>query len=153
MDSGEQYAKRNEWLQKTMSTDEFLEDRFVRSGFFKRTIPEVYQNTCCISGLRIDATTEIALIDACHIIPFSISQNDTIGNGICLCPNLHRAFDRGLISISEHYEVVVSNNFIENNSSYGIRQFEGKKIRLPDQQTFLPKIENFWWHQKNVFKK
>lgn len=152
-DSSEQYAKRNEWLQKTMSADEFLEDRFVRSGFFKRTVPEVYQNTCCISGLRIDATTEVALIDACHIIPFSISQNDTISNGICLCPNLHRAFDRGLITVNDRYEVVVSNSFIESNSSYSIRQFEGKKILLPDQQAFLPKIENFWWHQKNVFKK
>ncbi|WP_201288840.1 HNH endonuclease signature motif containing protein [Polaribacter septentrionalilitoris] len=40
------------------------------------------------------------MIDACHIVPFSISNDDTIPIGISLSPNLYRAFDRGLITIN-----------------------------------------------------
>jgi putative restriction endonuclease len=48
------------------------------------------------------------MVDACHIIPFSISHDDTIRNGICLSPNLHRAFDRGLFTLTNDLEVKVS---------------------------------------------
>jgi len=70
------------------------EEIYLRGDVFKREIPKIYNNTCCISGMRIDSTFNISMIDACHIIPFSISYDDTITNGIALCPNLHRAFDR-----------------------------------------------------------
>lgn len=60
------------------------------------------------------------MIDACHIVPFSESYNDIVTNGIALCPNLHRAFDSGLISIDENYKVIVSNTFIEERNNYSI---------------------------------
>jgi len=75
----------------------FKEEVFIRSGIFKREIPKLYNNTCAISQLRIDATANISMVDACHIVPFSEAYDDTLTNGIALCPNLHRAFDRGLI--------------------------------------------------------
>lgn len=87
------------------------------------------------------------MIDACHIIPFSESYDDTIKNGIALCPNLHRAFDRGLISIDDNYKVIVSKKFIESKSSYLLRQFEGKMILLPTEKKFHPSIENLSQHR------
>lgn len=114
------------------------EEIFLRGGTFKKIVPRIYNYTCCISGLRIDSTSSVQMIDACHIIPFSESHDDTITNGISLCPNLHRAFDRGLISIDDNYRVVVSNAFVENESEYSIKQFEGKLISLPDKQGYLP---------------
>jgi len=93
------------------------------------------------------------MIDACHIVPFSKSYNDTITNGIALCPNLHRAFDRGLITIDNNYRVVVSKRFKENETSYGIKVFENKKILLPKQEIYYPLIDNFVWHNENKFKK
>jgi putative restriction endonuclease len=84
------------------------EELFVRSGVFKKVVPMIYGYTCCISGLKINATRNIQMIDACHIVPFAESHDDTIKNGISLSPNLHRAFDRYMISINENYEVVVS---------------------------------------------
>jgi putative restriction endonuclease len=125
---------------------------FLRGSLFKREIPKIYNNTCCISGMRIDAKANISMIDACHIVPFSVSYDDTITNGIALCPNLHRAFDRGLISINENYKVVVSNCFRENETSYSIWAFEGKEIKLPKIKSYIPLIENFDWHRFNVFK-
>lgn len=125
---------------------------YLRGSMFKREIPKIYNNTCCISGMRIDATINISMIDACHIIPFSISYDDTVSNGIALCPNLHRAFDRGLIGINENYQVVISKTFKENNTNYSIKKFEGVKLHLPMHTKYYPLKENFEWHLNNVFK-
>ncbi len=112
------------------------EEIFLRGSLFKREIPKIYNNTCCISGMKIDATINVSMVDACHIVPFSVSFDDTVTNGIALCPNLHRAFDRGLIAIDEKYKVVVSNNFKEDGTNYSIKAFEGKEINLPKMSTF-----------------
>ncbi len=71
------------------------------------------------------------MVDACHIIPLGESYYDTITNGIALFPNLHRAFDRGLIAIDNNYKVVVSKTFKEEVTNYSIRIFEGQEIMLP----------------------
>ncbi|MBL7997200.1 MAG: HNH endonuclease [Candidatus Kapabacteria bacterium] len=127
------------------------EEVFMRGSIFKREIPRIYNNTCCISGMRIDASTSISMIDACHIVPFSISYDDTVTNGIALCPNLHRAFDRGLISIDQNYHVIVSSSFIESVSNYSITAFTGKEIQLPKENKYYPLQENLLWHRQNRF--
>ena len=128
------------------------EEIFLRGSLFKREIPKIYNNTCCISGMRIDAITSVSMIDACHIVPFSLSYDDTITNGIALCPNLHRAFDRGLITIDKDYKVIVSKSFKENESVFAIKTFEGKEIKLPYQKDYFPLKENLEWHRLNIFK-
>jgi putative restriction endonuclease len=122
------------------------EEVCVRSGIFKKQVPRIYNYTCCISGMRIITNRDVQMIDACHIVPFSESHDDTISNGISLCPNLHRAFDRGLIAIDDDYCVMVS-PFHEASDIYGIRQFEGKKILLPDDNEYFPSIVNLAKHR------
>ena len=65
-------------------------------------MPQVYNHTCCISGMRLVSNHGFSMIDACHIVPFSLSKDDRINNGLALCPNLYRAFDRGLILVDEN---------------------------------------------------
>lgn len=124
------------------------EERFMRSGAFKRAIPRIYQSTCAITGLGLEGVVNVSMVDACHIVPFATSQNDTIGNGIALCPNMHRAFDRGIISISSNFDVLVSDKFIERASGYNLRQFQGTPIWLPKKSEYHPNIENLAWHRE-----
>ncbi|WP_419802690.1 HNH endonuclease [Mucilaginibacter sp.] len=125
------------------------EEIFLRGSLFKREIPKIYNNTCCISGMRIDSTINVSMIDACHIVPFSESYADTISNGIALCPNLHRAFDRGLISIGDNYEVIVKDTFSEElSTNYFILPFHGKQINLPNKIEDFPSSENLSYHRK-----
>jgi len=145
----EEYRKEIIRLMQLQNEEEI----FLRGSIFKREIPKIYNNTCCISGMRIDATISISMVDACHIVPFSVSYDDTITNGIALCPNLHRAFDRGLIAIDEDYKVVVSKSFKEEENNYSIRAFESKTINLPTTENYFPTTNNFLWHLKNIFKK
>jgi len=49
-----------------------------RSAVFQSRVPKIYNYTCAISGLRVTATSGVQMIDACHIIPWSSSKNDTI---------------------------------------------------------------------------
>ncbi|MCW0483837.1 HNH endonuclease [Gaoshiqia sediminis] len=146
-DSSEIYQERLAQLRRELDNDGFQEEVFIRSNIFKKEVPKIYNYTCCISEMRIDALDNISMIDACHIIPFSESYNDTISNGIALCPNLHRAFDRGLISIDGNYRVIMKTNFSEPfPSTYNIRQFEGKKILLPDHVRCYPSMESLTYH-------
>ena len=145
------YAERISDLKETLSKEQFEEEIFVRGGVFKREVPKIYDYQCAISGMRVESTTNAQLVDACHIIPFAISKDDTITNGISLSPNLHRAFDRGLITINNEYIVRVSPAIRENDSPYSLSQFDGKRIILPNEYKYYPSVENLTWHRKECF--
>lgn len=145
-ESAQEYRAEIDELLKRNNEEEI----FLRGSMFKKEIPKIYNYSCCVSGMRIDATVNISMIDACHIVPFSESYDDTITNGVALCPNLHRAFDRGLIGIDEDYKVTVTKNFKEAQSDYGILKFEGKQIQLPKEKQYWPDQDKLNWHRRNT---
>jgi putative restriction endonuclease len=116
----------------------------VRSAVFGREVLRAYQSTCAVSGLQLLSTTGAApLLDACHIVPWSVSHDDTIGNGLALCPNLHRAFDRHLFWIDGDYRVRVAQGFGElGGHDYGVQRFNGQQLRLPKVRAWWPRAEN-----------
>jgi len=129
------------------------EDIYVRGGLFKKLIPKVYNNACCVTGMRLESTFGHNFIDACHIVPFSVSHNDKVNNGIALCPNLHRAFDRGLISVDDNYRIIISKYIKEEiTHPYNIGKFNKEQITLPFNTQYYPSIENLQWHRENIFK-
>lgn len=129
------------------------EDVFVRNGLFKQLVPKIYNNQCSFTGMQLTSIYNYSFIDACHIVPFSRSHNDKINNGIALCPNLHRAFDRGLVSITNDYRILVSPHLIEDNAHpYGLGQLAGKNISLPRNEIHYPEVDGLIWHRENVFK-
>lgn len=150
-DTKEEYLTKMQSLEEVLTDEEIQEERFIRGGIFKKEIPRIYNHQCCISGMKIQTTSNAQMVDACHIIPFSISNDDTITNGICLSPNLHRAFDRGLFTINEEYIVRISPSVSESNSPYGITQFAGKRIALPNDVKLYPSTQNLSWHRKECF--
>jgi len=141
-------------LKKRLDPETYQIEVYNRGMIFRREVVKIYNETCCISGLRVSAVFTIMMVDACHVVPFAQSFDNTLTNGIALCPNLHRAFDRGLISVNENYEVILSQSFKENaQSEYSFSKIEGKAIALPKDKDFWPSLVNFEWHRKNVFKK
>ena len=116
----------------------------VRSAVFGREVLRAYQSTCAVSGLQLLSTTGAApLLDACHIVPWSVSHDDTIGNGLALCPNLHRAFDRHLFWVDADYRVRVAEGFGElGGHDYGVQRFNGQQLRLPKVRAWWPRVEN-----------
>ena len=128
------------------------ETRFVRGGLFKKLVPKVYDFTCAISGMKVIAVDGSSLVEACHIVPISVSGDDKVTNGIALCPNMHTAFDRGMIGVNEQLRVIVSPSLADNEASpYNLKQFHGQPIRLPFGVMHYPKIDSFQWHLKEKF--
>lgn len=129
------------------------EDVFVRSHLFKRYIPQVYNDTCAVTGMQIRSTFNYNFVDACHIVPFSVSHDDKVTNGLALCPNMHRAFDRGLIAIDDNYQILVSKAIKDDQDHpYSFSLLENKQLILPQNTQYYPALENLAWHRKKVFK-
>ena len=91
----------------------------VRSAGFRRAIMQIYEHTCAVCELNIRASSGESVTDAAHIIPFSVSHNDDIRNGISLCKSHHWAFDTGLISLNDDYQVIVSPSMSEQGPTEG----------------------------------
>ncbi|MDX2250013.1 MAG: hypothetical protein SF052_24735 [Bacteroidia bacterium] len=53
---------------------------YVRNGIFKKVVPRIYNYTCSISRMRVDSVYNTQMIDACHIVPFSVKHDDSITN-------------------------------------------------------------------------
>lgn len=143
-DSPEAYVAR----QLLRLQDEEEEEQVLRGAAFKRKVPELYGHRCAVTGLKVESRRNASLIDACHIVPWADSFNDTITNGIALCPNMHRAFDRGLISIANDMTLLVTPDLRENDNAYAIRPFAGKRLLLPQERQHWPAQENLTSHQR-----
>lgn len=149
-----EYRNNLQNLKKILEPETYQIEVYNRGTIFRREIVKLYDETCCMSGLRVSSTFTITMVDACHIEQFAKTFNNHPTNGIALCPNLHRAFDRGAISVNDNYEIILSKSFKENvESEYSFHKLEGNKILLPKNPEFYPSLESFAWHRKNPFKK
>lgn len=97
---------------------------------FRNRLLDCYQSKCAMCN--VDSKL---FLRGCHIVPVS---DDTkiaadLKNGICLCVFHDVAFEKGLISISNQYEVIVAESFNPTSSvlENAISILDGKKIRKP----------------------
>ena len=125
----------------------------VRSAGFRRAIMKIYKHTCAVCELNIRASRGESVTDAAHIIPFSVSYNDDIRNGISLCKSHHWAFDTGLISVSDTYRVVVSPAMTEQGpTALMLTELDDKRIWTPQDAQFYPSQAALTWHREKVMR-
>lgn len=60
---------------------------------------------------------------------------------------MHWAFDKGMITIDYNLKVVVHKDV---DSDY-LRKYNHKQIFIPEKSFFQPDVNNFHYHQNNVF--
>ena len=147
-DPAENYARKVKKKFSELKPEEVEQEIVIRSTQFKKAIVQIYKGKCAISGLDIRFAKNVNLVDACHIIPFSESFDDTIRNGIALSPTFHRAFDRGLISISDNYTTLIHKNVKDHSSNYGLQEFHNKTILLPDNSEYYPEQSRLEEHRR-----
>lgn len=136
-------------IGKEGKTKEQLVQIRVNQNFFRKMVLSSYNYQCCISGLPIKE-----LLVASHIVPWSVDTQNRLNprNGLCLNALLDKAFDVGLISLSEDFTVLTSKKITDNTSKAidAIRQYDGKTIAFPSR--FLPSQEFLQYHRDNIFK-
>ncbi|CCH00162.1 putative restriction endonuclease [Fibrella aestuarina BUZ 2] len=152
-ESPTEYRARLKDLKTRLDPETYQIEIYTRDTVFRREVVRLYDDTCCVTGVRVSAPYSFSMVDACHIMPFAKTFNNHPTNGIALCPNLHRAFDKGAISVDEHYRVIVSDTFVENESSlYSLKSLAGTSINLPGDARYQPDLAAFAWHRTHVFR-
>jgi predicted restriction endonuclease len=122
----------------------------INQAFFRKTILATYNFKCCVTNIAIPE-----LLVASHIIPWAKDKKNRLNprNGLCLNALQDKAFDKGLISLSDDYRIILSgylrDNCIDDFARNSLTEFENTKITLPNR--FLPDKEFIRYHQENVF--
>lgn len=138
-------VKRHIEAKHTEAREEYVN---IRSSIFRKAITEIYQGRCAICGLQVKDQKNRPLVDACHIIPFAESYNDSVRNGIALSPTFHRAFDKGLLSLSDNYRVILHPQLKDASVDFSLRQYENQEIYLPNDSQFHPSPKSLAYHRQ-----
>lgn len=109
----------------------------VNQSLFRKMVMTNFNNKCCITGI-----TQSELIVASHILPWSKDKGNRLNpkNGLALNMLHDKAFDCGLITITEDLKIKISSSFLKNQDILSIKQnfidYDGKSLIEP--QKFYP---------------
>ena len=122
-----------------------------REAAFRRIVLDNYSNTCAVTRSKFRCN-ELVEAQAAHIITKEVNGTDDPRNGIAMSHTVHWAFDKGIFTISDQYEVIVHPKAVKADSqNFGLLDFHGQKIALPDDQSGAPHVQALLWHREEVF--
>ena len=121
----------------------------IKQYFFRRSVLSSYRGRCCMSGL-----SEPRLLVASHIVPWSKDKANRLNpsNGLCLSAIHDRAFDKGLIALSDDFRVLLSKELRTRDDALVKEVFlplEGRAIEMPER--FVPDLAFIKSHRKSLF--
>ncbi|MBK1865788.1 HNH endonuclease [Aestuariivirga sp. YIM B02566] len=125
--------------------------RVMRDRVFRRVVLRAYDERCAITGLKLINGRGRAEVAAAHIRPVEASGPDIVGNGIALSGTAHWMFDRGLISLADNLEILISR---QANDPQGIRSIVNKSgyALSPKRMSDRPHPHFLRWHRESCFK-
>lgn len=117
---------------------------------FKNKVLAAYDYKCAVCGSCLISREGYYELEAAHIQPVSESDqiNDFTNNGIALCRLHHWAFDKGLFSLNDEFQVIIEDRIRKDPMYEMITKFENNKILLPNNQNDLPSKSYIKEHRK-----
>ena len=116
---------------------------------FRRTVVKAYDHRCALCGVRIITPEQHTAVDAAHIVPWSKTQNDDIRNGMALCKLCHWAFDKGMMGVSDDYNVLTSRQIMADPNVPGfLLTLKGRAIIPPQDRSLWPAQQYLTEHRK-----
>ena len=133
----------------TGETKKVITEQRIKQSFFRRAVLSSYRGRCCMSGL-----SEPRLLVASHIVPWSKDKANRLNpsNGLCLSAIHDRAFDKGLITLTDDFKIVVSKELKRKKEPFVMEvllPLDGRTIEPPER--FAPQVEFIAWHRKELF--
>lgn len=145
--SGE-YEKNPEKLTEEVREPSQLQ---ARSAAFRSLVLEAYDYRCAASRLRYITPDYRYLVEAAHLIPFAISQDDRPTNGLALTPNLHWAMDNHLIAPGPdnnwHVSPTVDSLVADNR---WLCELDGYPLILPRDHQWHPSKDALAWRMEHL---
>lgn len=135
----------------TGSTRQVLTLQRIKPNFFRRAVLSSYKGRCCMSGISDDR-----LLVASHIVPWIKDKANRLNpsNGLCLSAIHDRAFDKGLISLTDDCRVLLSEAFKSSSDDFVKMNFHplmNKAIDMPER--FNPNHSFLHYHRTHVLLK
>jgi len=129
----------------------FYGSRIIRDRVFRRIVLDAYDCRCAITGLKFINGGGRAEVEAAHIKPVEAHGPDIITNGIALSGTAHWMFDRGLISLSDDLDVLVSRQVNDIASVWNLVN-ESRRATVPVNSAYRPHPNYLAWHREHCFK-
>jgi len=128
-----------------------LTSRPMRDRAFRKIVLRAYDERCAITGLSLINGGGRAEVEAAHIRPVEANGPDIVNNGLALSGTAHWMFDRGLISLSDDLEILISRQV---NDVGRVREFINKTglAYPPKRSGDRPHPHFLEWHRANCFK-
>ena len=130
---------------------EIYSSRIVRDRIFRRRVLEAYDCRCAITGLKFINGGGRAEVQAAHFKPVEMNGPDTIQNGLALSGTVHWMFDRGLISLSDELDVLVSRQVNDVDRVWTLVN-PSKRALPPAGASLRPHPRYLAWHREHCFK-
>lgn len=130
----------------------YLTSRPLRDRVFRTKILAAYDSRCALTGLKLINGGGRAEAEAAHIKPVEHAGPDTVTNGLALSGTVHWMFDRGLLSLTDGFDVLISSTI---NDQDGIRKVINPDLKalVPLDARFRPHPRYLEWHRNNAFKR
>lgn len=138
------HEEREPWLGP-VDRESMLVNRKVRDRQFRKRVLDVYDRRCALTGMQLINGGGRAEAQAAHIMSVESGGPDTVANGIALSGTVHWMFDRGLISLSDEGDILLSGKI---NDIEGVTKLihRDRRARLPDNQNLRPNARFLAWH-------
>ena len=127
-----------------------LVSRTVRDRQFRKRVLEAYNSTCALTGMKLINGGGRAEAQAAHIMSVEAGGPDSTANGIALSGTVHWMFDRGLISLSDNGDILLSHKI---NDLDGVERliYKDRRARLPESKLYRPHHRYLHWHRSECF--
>lgn len=129
----------------------YFASRTVRDRVFRRLVLEAYDRRCAVTGLKFINGGGRAEVEAAHIKPVEHHGPDDVRNGIALSGTAHWMFDRGLISLTDDLDVIVSRQVNDVDSVWKLVN-ASKRATAPLNPALRPHPSYLAWHRAHCFK-
>ena len=124
-----------------------------RDPGFREEVLRNYLRQCAICGFGASIGAYRIAIEAAHIRWHAKEGPNNPENGIALCTFHHKLFDRGVFTITEDLNILVSADLNGPGSDEIIRLHRHKIAVKPQRSDYSPKKEFIQWHFDEVFRR
>lgn len=124
-----------------------LAQRKVRDRQFRKRVLEVYDCRCALTGMQLINGGGRVEAQAAHIMSVEAGGPDRVANGIALSGTVHWMFDRGLISLSDAGDILLSSK-INDIANVQKLVHPDHRARLPTNENLRPHPRYLAWHRE-----
>lgn len=98
---------------------QMLTRRTIRDRIFRTRVLKAYDRRCAFTGFQFINGGGHAEVEAAHIKSVQDKGPDVVQNGLALSGTVHWMFDRGLLTVADNAQILLSNHI---NDVDGVRK-------------------------------